>query len=324
MALVGSAAAAFARHHRLRRTPALRRLVRETRLDPSQLVLLVFVDARLDAPVAISALPGHMRWPVSDIARQAERAAAAKVGGLLLFGLPQEKDHLGRAAADPLRAAAPDLALIADVCLCEYTTHGHCGALDADGAIDNDATLPLLADAAVAYADAGADVLAPSDMMDGRVAALRGALDREGHAERAILSYAAKFASAYYGPFREAAECAPQSGDRNAYQLDPPNGREAMAELRDDLAEGADLLMVKPAGPYLDIVAAARARYDVPIAAYQVSGEYAALHAAAERGWIDLPRAALESVVGIARAGAGVIVTYFALDAAAWLAEDRP
>ena len=334
MALVGSAAAAFARHHRLRRTPALRRLVRETRLDPSQLVLPVFVDARLDAPVAISALPGHMRWPVSDIARQAERAAAAKVGGLLLFGLPQEKDHLGRAAADPLgpvpralralRAAAPDLALIADVCLCEYTTHGHCGALDADGAIDNDATLPLLADAAVAYADAGADVLAPSDMMDGRVAALRGALDREGHAERAILSYAAKFASAYYGPFREAAECAPQSGDRNAYQLDPPNGREAMAELRDDLAEGADLLMVKPAGPYLDIVAAARARYDVPIAAYQVSGEYAALHAAAERGWIDLPRAALESLVGSARAGAGVIVTYFALDAAAWLAEDRP
>ncbi|TMF64241.1 MAG: porphobilinogen synthase, partial [Chloroflexi bacterium] len=207
---------------------------------------------------------------------------------------------------------------------CEYTTHGHCGALDADGAIDNDATLPLLADAAVAYADAGADVLAPSDMMDGRVAALRGALDREGHAERAILSYAAKFASAYYGPFREAAECAPQSGDRNAYQLDPPNGREAMAELRDDLAEGADLLMVKPAGPYLDIVAAARARYDVPIAAYQVSGEYAAVHAAAERGWIDLRRAALESLVGIARAGAGVIVTYFALDAAAWLAEDRP
>ena len=332
MALVAKADAAFMRHRRLRRTPALRRLVQETRLHPSQLVLPVFVDARIDAPVAISALPGHFRWPVSHVARHAERAAAAKLGGLLLFGLPEEKDDLGRAAADELgpvpralralHPAVPDLALVADVCLCEYTTHGHCGALDATGAVDNDASLPLLADAAIAYAEAGADVLAPSDMMDGRVAALRAALERSGHDERAILSYAAKFASAYYGPFREAAECAPRSGDRSAYQMDPPNGREAMAELRDDLAEGADLLMVKPAGPYLDVVAAARARYDVPIAAYQVSGEYAALHAAAERGWIDLRRAALESLVGIARAGAGVIVTYFALDAAAWLAEE--
>jgi len=222
-----------------------------------------------------------------------------------------------------LRSAAPELALIADVCLCEYTTHGHCGTLDDAGAIDNDATLPLLADAARAYADAGADVLAPSDMMDGRVAAIRAALDGAGHPERAILSYAAKFASGFYGPFREAADCAPLFGDRAGYQMDPPNGREAIAELRDDLAEGADLLMVKPAGPYLDVLAAARARFDVPIAAYQVSGEYAALHAAAERGWLDLRRVATESLLGIARAGAGIIVTYFALEAAAWLAEER-
>ena len=246
---------------------------------------------------------------------------------MLLFGLPDEKDD-GRAAADPLgpvpsalrqlHAAALDLVLIADVCLCEYTTHGHCGVLR-DGAIDNDATLPLLADAAVAYADAGADVVAPSDMMDGRVAAIRAALDDAGHGEAAILSYAAKFASAFYGPFREAAECTPQIGDRAGYQMDPANGREAMAEIAADIAEGADMVMVKPAGPYLDVLAAARARYDVPLAAYQVSGEYAALHAAADRGWIDLRRAAIESLIGIARAGADVTITYFALEAAEWL-----
>jgi porphobilinogen synthase len=333
MPLLADTRAAYARHHRLRRTPALRRLVSETRLHPAQLVLPVFVDARIDAPTPIAALPGHARWPVGEVARLGERAAAAKLGGLLLFGLPEEKDERGRAAADPLgpvpralralRAAAPELALIADVCLCEYTTHGHCGALDDAGAIDNDATLPLLADAARAYADAGADVLAPSDMMDGRVAAIRAALDGAGHSERAILSYAAKFASGFYGPFREAADCAPLFGDRAGYQMDPPNGREAVAELRDDLAEGADLLMVKPAGPYLDVVAAARARFDVPIVAYQVSGEYAALHAAADRGWLDLRRVATESLLGIARAGAGIMVTYFALEAAAWLAEER-
>jgi porphobilinogen synthase len=262
---------------------------------------------------------------VSEIA---ERAAAAGLGGLLLFGLPDEKDD-GRAAADPLgpvpsalrviRTHTPELALVADVCLCEYTTHGHCGVVRADGAVDNDATLPLLADAAAAYADAGADVVGPSDMMDGRVAAIRAALDARGHAETAIMSYAAKFASAFYGPFREAAECAPQFGDRSAYQMDPPNAREAMAEIAADVAEGADMVMVKPAGPYLDVVAAARARFDVPIAAYQVSGEYSALHAAAERGWIDLRRAALESLTAIARAGADVTITYFALDAAAWV-----
>jgi porphobilinogen synthase len=320
----------YRRHHRLRRTPALRRLVAQTRLAPAALLLPVFVDARLDAPEPITSLPGHSRWPVTRVAEIGERAARAGIGGLLLFGLPAEKDDRGESAADPLgpvptalralRARVPDLALVADVCLCEYTTHGHCGVLRGD-AIDNDATLPLLADAAVAYTRAGADIVAPSDMMDGRVAAIRAALDGSDHADTAILSYAAKFASAYYGPFRDAADCAPSFGDRTAYQMDPPNGREALSEMSSDLDEGADALMVKPAGPYLDVLARARERFDVPLAAYQVSGEYAALHAAADHGWLDLRRAALESLTGIARAGADVIVTYFALDAVAWLAE---
>ena len=324
------AALAYRRHHRLRRTRALRRLVAETRLAPAALVLPLFVDARIAAPSPIASLPGHSRWPVARVTEVAERAERAGIGGLLLFGLPQEKDERGESGADPLgpvpsalrllRARVLDLVLVADVCLCEYTTHGHCGVLRGD-AIDNDATLPLLADAAVEYARAGADIVAPSDMMDGRVAAIRAALDRSDFGETAILSYAAKFASAYYGPFREAANCAPSFGDRTAYQMDPPNAREALAEIATDLDEGADAVMVKPAGPYLDVLAHARQRFDVPLAAYQVSGEYAALHAAAERGWLDLRRAALESLTGIARAGADVIVTYFALDAAAWLAE---
>jgi len=318
------------RFHRLRRRAGLRRLVRETRPDPGSLVLPLFIDARAAEPTPIASLPGHARWPVSRVVEIADRAVTAGLGGLLLFGLPDEKDD-GRAAADPLgpvpaalraiRAAIPEAVLIADVCLCEYTTHGHCGIPRDDGSIDNDATLPLLADAAVAYASAGADIVAPSDMMDGRVAAIRRALDDAGHSETAILSYAAKFASAFYGPFREAADCAPQFGDRSGYQMDPPNIREAMAEIAADIAEGADMVMVKPAGPYLDVIAAARQRFDVPLAAYQVSGEYAALHAAADRGWLDLHRAALESLTGIARAGADVIVTYFALEAASWLRE---
>ena len=320
--------AAFARHRRLRRMPALRALVREERIDPAKLLLPVFVDARIARPEPIASLGGHFRWPVRDVARVAERAAVAGLGGLLLFGLPDAKDETGSGAADPLgpvpnalrriREAVPDLVLVADVCLCEYTAHGHCGVLDARGGVDNDATLPLLADAALAYAEAGADIVAPSDMMDGRVAAIRAALDRAGQDAVAIMSYAAKFASAFYGPFREAAECAPREGDRSGYQMDPPNGREAIAELAADLAEGADILMVKPAGPYLDVLARARARFDVPLAAYQVSGEYAAICAAAERGWIDRERAARESLVGIVRAGADIVITYFALEAAAW------
>ena len=322
---------AFTRHRRLRRSPALRRLVAQTRLDPAAFVLPVFVDARIEEPAPIGSLPGHFRWPVARVPQIASVAAARGVGGLLLFGLPVEKDEHGMAASDPLgpvpqalralRDRGDDLALIADVCLCEYTAHGHCGVLRADGSVDNDATLPALAEAASAYAEAGADIVAPSDMMDGRVAAIRAGLDAAGHGDAAILSYAAKFASAFYGPFREAAECAPSFGDRSGYQMDPPNAREALAEMATDIGEGADALMVKPAGPYLDVIARARARFDVPLAAYQVSGEYAALHAAAERGWIDLRRAALESLVGIARAGADVIVTYFALEAATWLDE---
>lgn len=321
----------FRRFHRLRRTAALRALVRETRLDPRMFLLPIFVDANATAPTPIASLPGHARLPVREALRVAERAAATGIGGLLVFGLPEAKDPEGRAAADPLgpvpealrriRAALPEAVLVADVCLCEYTTHGHCGVVRDDGSIDNDATLPLLAAAAVAYAEAGADVVAPSDMMDGRVRAIREALDAAGQLETAILSYAAKFASSFYGPFREAADCAPQFGDRNAYQMDPPNAREALAEMQADLDEGADLLMVKPAGPYLDVLAKARERFDVPLVAYQVSGEYAALHAAAERGWLDLRRAALESLTAIARAGANAIITYFALEAAAWLRE---
>jgi porphobilinogen synthase len=220
-----------------------------------------------------------------------------------------------------LRKRGDDLALIADVCLCEYTAHGHCGLLDGSGSVDNDATLPVLAEAAAAYAAAGADIVAPSDMMDGRVARIRESLDGAGHSDVAILSYAAKFASAFYGPFREAADCAPSFGDRSGYQMDPPNAREALSEMQTDLDEGADALIVKPAGPYLDVLTRARDRFDVPLAAYQVSGEYASLHAAAERGWIDLPRAALESLTAIARAGADITITYFAIDAAGWLRE---
>jgi porphobilinogen synthase len=294
-------------------------------------VLPVFVDASATAAVEIASLPGHARLPVKDVPRLAERASVAGIGGLLLFGLPLEKDERGENAADPLgpvpmalralREAAPGLALIADVCLCEYTTHGHCGVIASDGTIDNDATLPLLAAAARTYAEAGADVVAPSDMMDGRVAALRRELDDARLTETAILAYSAKYASSFYGPFREAADCAPRFGDRSAYQMDPRNAREALAEIAADLDEGADMVMVKPAGPYLDVIAAARGRFDVPLAAYQVSGEYAALHAAADRGWLDLRRAALESLTAIARAGADVVVTYFALDAASWIRE---
>jgi porphobilinogen synthase len=295
------------------------------------IILPIFVDANVSASSEIASLPGHARLPVREVPRIAERASAAGIGGLLLFGLPAEKDERGESAADPLgpvpmalralRDAAPGLVRIADVCLCEYTTHGHCGVVTAEGAIDNDATLPLLTAAARTYAEAGADVVAPSDMMDGRVAAIRHELDGSDLAETAILAYSAKFASAFYGPFRDAADCAPRFGDRAAYQMDARNGREAIAEIAADLEEGADMFMVKPAGPYLDVIAAARGRFDAPLAAYQVSGEYAALHAAAARGWIDLRRGALESLTGIARAGADVIVTYFALEAATWIGE---
>jgi len=322
---------AFHRGRRLRRTPALRGLVRETRLHPDMLVAPLFVRPGRGIREPIDSMPGQDRLSVDELEREAERLLRAGVRSVLLFGLPERKDEEGsgawtddgivQSAIRALRRSAGDeLAIIADVCLCEYTSHGHCGVLR-DAAIDNDSTLPLLARAAVSLAEAGADVIAPSAMMDGQVAAIRAALDAAGAADTAVLAYAAKHASAFYGPFREAADSAPAFGDRRSYQMDAANGRDAMREVLADVAEGADMVMIKPALPALDLVAAARAATDVPVAAYQVSGEYAAICAAAERGWLDRRAAALESLTAIARAGAGIIVTYFAADAAGWLAE---
>jgi porphobilinogen synthase len=322
---------AFHRGRRLRRTPALRGLVRETRLHPDMLVAPLFVRPGRGIREPIGSMPGQDRLSVDELEREAERLLRAGVRSVLLFGLPERKDEEGsgawiddgivQSAIRALRRSAGDeLAIIADVCLCEYTSHGHCGVLR-DAAIDNDSTLPLLARAAVSLAEAGADVIAPSAMMDGQVAAIRAALDAAGAADTAVLAYAAKHASAFYGPFREAADSAPAFGDRRSYQMDAANGRDAMREVLADVAEGADMVMIKPALPALDLVAAARAATDVPVAAYQVSGEYAAICAAAERGWLDRRAAALESLTAIARAGAGIIVTYFAADAAGWLAE---
>ena len=313
------------RPRRLRRTAALRALVRETHLHPSQLVLPLFARSGTGVRREIASMPGVTQSSVDDLLRDAERAARAGVGGLILFGIPDVKDATGSSSWDErgpvqsaLRALArelPELVRIADVCLCEYTDHGHCGVLR-EGHVDNDATLPLLARSAVSFAEAGADIVAPSDMMDGRVRAIREALDAGGHTDTAILSYAAKFASPLYGPFRDAAESAPRTGDRRGYQMDSANADEALREARLDIEEGADVVMVKPAGPYLDIVARVKRDTGHPTAAYQVSGEFAMIKAAAERGWIDGDRAMMESLVGIRRAGADVIVTYFATDAA--------
>lgn len=320
------------RGRRLRRSPALRSLVRETHLAPGTLVAPLFLRAGRKVREPIEPMPGQFRISVDLLAGEAERLTAAGVRSVLLFGLPETKDATGTGAWDAdgivqravreLRAAfGRDLVIVADVCLCEYTSHGHCGVVR-DAAVDNDATLPLLARTAVSLAEAGADIVAPSAMMDGQVAAIRRALDDGGLGETALLAYAAKHASAFYGPFREAADSAPAFGDRRSYQLDAANGREAVAEILEDIAEGADMVMIKPAMPALDLVAAARAETRVPVAAYQVSGEYAAIAAAAERGWLDRRLAALESLTAIARAGAGIIVTYFAAEAAAWLREE--
>jgi porphobilinogen synthase len=327
---ITAAAGAF-RGRRLRRTASLRALVRETRLHPSMLMHPLFVRPGTGVREPIASMPGQHRLSVDELAREADRLLQAGVTSVLLFGLPDTKDAEGsgawtddgivqRAIAELRRSGGEELAIVADVCLCEYTSHGHCGVIR-DASVDNDATLPLLARTAVSLANAGADVVAPSAMMDAQVAAIRAALDREGLAQTAILAYAAKHASAFYGPFREAADSAPAFGDRRSYQMDPANGRQALGEIRADLDEGADMIMIKPALPALDLVAAAHASTTVPIAAYQVSGEYAAIVAAAERGWLDRRAAALESLTAIARAGAGVLVTYFALEAAGWLRE---
>jgi len=319
------------RMRRLRRTPALRALVRETHLNPGALIYPLFICPGEGIRKEVSSMPGVFNLSIDEAVKEAESCAALGLGGLLLFGLPAEKDEQATGAyADDgivqqgLRAlkasrACDPLVLIADVCLCEYTSHGHCGIVEKDGdhyAIDNDATLPLLARTAVAAAQAGADIVAPSDMMDGRVEAIRAALDAASLTDTPIMSYASKFASAFYGPFREAADSAPQFGDRRSYQMDGANLREAMREIDLDVAEGADLLLMKPAMPYLDVVQAARARFDLPLGAYQVSGEYSMLHAAFARGWLEPDRAMLESLLSIRRAGADFIVTYFAKDAA--------
>jgi porphobilinogen synthase len=320
------------RLRRLRRTTALRALVRETRLHPAMLVAPLFVRPGSAVRQPIASMPGVARLSPDLAAEEAARLAELGVGGVILFGLPSSKDPLGSgASADDgivqdvfrrIRALELPLVTIADTCLCEYTDHGHCGPLAADGSVDNDAALVRLAEIAVSQARAGADIVAPSAMIDGQVGAIRSALDAAGFEQTAIMAYAAKHASAFYGPFREAADSAPAFGDRRTYQMDPANGREALREMSLDVAEGADILLVKPALPGLDLVAAARARFDLPIAAYQVSGEYAMLMAAAERGWLDGRRAMTEAVTAIVRAGAGIVITYAAAELATWLRDE--
>lgn len=319
------------RMRRLRSSVAMRALVRETHLHPGALVLPVFLCPGEGVRREVTSMPGVFNLSVDKAVKEAEAAAALGIGGLLLFGIPETKDEQGTGAwaADGIvqrglralkkNAAVEKLVLMADVCLCEYTTHGHCGIVKKSGSayeIENDSTIALLGKAAVSLAAAGADVVAPSDMMDGRVGTIRAALDAGGFAGTPILSYAAKFASAFYGPFRDAAGSTPQFGDRHTYQMDGANLREAMREIEQDIAEGADMVLMKPALPYLDVIRAARERFDVPMGAYQVSGEYAMLQAAFAKGWLERERAMLESLLSIRRAGADFIVTYFAKDAA--------
>ena len=317
------------RPRRLRRSEALRRLVRETRVTVEQLVQPLFVVPGRGVERPVGSMPGIAQLSVDRAAEDCRRLADLGVPAVILFGIPEHKDARGSGATDPdgiipralraIRHAVPGLLLITDVCLCEYTDHGHCGVVR-DGDVDNDPTLELLAVEAVAHARAGADVIAPSDMMDGRVGAIRRGLDAAGFAHLPIMSYAAKFASAFYGPFREAAESAPQFGDRRSYQMDPANAEEAMREVALDIEEGADIVLVKPALPNLDIVRRVKERFGYPVAAYQVSGEYAMVKAAAARGWLDEARAVAESLTAIRRAGADIVITYFAGDVARGLA----
>jgi porphobilinogen synthase len=317
----------LSRPRRLRRTPLLRELARETRLTRRDLVAPLFVKEGIDEPLPISSMPGHHQHTLESLRKEAGELAALGVPALLLFGVPVHKDAEGSQAWAPdgivqraLRALTSDLgdevALIGDLCLCEYTDHGHCGVLQDGGAVANDATLERYARIAVAQAQAGADVIAPSGMMDGQVAAIRSALDDAGFAHASILAYAAKYASGLYGPFREAAEGAPRFGDRTGYQMDPANADEALREVALDVAEGADMVMIKPAGAYLDVVWRVKQAFGLPTAAYHVSGEYAMVKAAAERGWVDGERVMLELLTGIRRAGADLVVTYFAREAA--------
>lgn len=313
------------RPRRLRVTEPLRRLVRETRLDPAQFILPLFVCPGEGVKREIASMPSNYQMSIDRIVDECVEVNSLGIGGVILFGLPETKDDQASGAyADDgivqnairaIRQETPELLIMTDVCNCEYTSHGHCGVIK-DGDVDNDETLAWLAKTAVSHAKAGADIVAPSDMMDGRVGAIRKALDAHGFENTVVLSYAAKFASAFYGPFREAADSAPQFGDRRSYQMDPANGREAMKEIELDLEEGADMIMVKPALPYLDLIRQARDRYNVPIAAYQVSGEYSMIMAAVRNGWLDCERTMMETLTSIARAGAGIILTYFSKPAA--------
>jgi porphobilinogen synthase len=308
----------------------MRSLVRETHLEPSQLILPLFTCPGEGVRREISSMPGNFQLSIDELTKECEIIQGLGLGGVILFGIPEIKDENASGAYDEngivqravrvVKKTVPSLTVITDVCNCEYTSHGHCGKIDANGYVDNDATLAWLAEAAVSHARAGADIVAPSDMMDGRVAAIRHSLDSHGFINTPILAYAAKFASVFYGPFREAAESTPQFGDRRTYQMDPANAREAMHEMELDLEEGADMLMVKPAMPYLDLIRQARDRFPVPIGAYQVSGEFSMIMAAAQKGWLDLDRAMMESLISIRRAGADLILTYFAKDAARALA----
>jgi porphobilinogen synthase len=317
------------RLRRLRATEAIRGLVRETRLHPGQFILPLFVVPGEGVKREIGSMPGNYQMSVDEVVRECEEVYALGIGGVILFGLPESKDDMASGAYDDngivqrairaIRREVPGLLIVTDVCNCEYTSHGHCGYIK-DGDVDNDTTLQWLAKSALSHARAGADIVAPSDMMDGRVWAIRQALDANGYEKTPILAYSAKFASVFYGPFREAADSAPQFGDRRSYQMDPANAREAMREIELDIQEGADMIMIKPAMPYLDLIAQARARFEVPIAAYQVSGEFSMIVAAARNGWLDHDRTMIESLTSITRAGAGIILTYFAKPAARLLA----
>ena len=319
------------RLRRLRRSTSMRRMVRETAFTADDFIYPLFLVEGTGLVQPISSMPGQAQRSVDILPQEIDELSSLGIPAVLLFGIPGHKDATGSGAWNPqgpvqraigaIKRRSPQTVVIADVCLCEYTDHGHCGVLSPEGEVLNDDTLALLARSAVSFADAGADIVAPSAMMDRQVAAIRAGLDAAGHDEVAILAYAAKFASAFYGPFREAAQSAPQFGDRRAYQMDPANGREALREVALDVEEGADMLMVKPAGPYLDIVRQVRDQYELPLAAYQVSGEYAMLKAASQNGWLDEKRAALESLTAIKRAGADLIITYYAKDAARWLEE---
>jgi porphobilinogen synthase len=318
------------RLRRTRRTAGLRGLVRETRLSPEDFVYPIFVTAGEDVKNPIASMPGIFQLSINHAVEEASRAHNLGIPAVLLFGIPDHKDEAASGAYDPegivqlatraIKDATPDLLVITDVCLCEYMSHGHCGVVEKDtGEVLNDVSLELLARTAASQAEAGADVVAPSDMMDGRVAAIRSELDNEGFENTPIMAYAAKYASAFYGPFRDAAESAPQFGDRRSYQMDPANAREALVETDLDVEEGADIVMVKPALPYLDVLRRVRETTDLPLAAYNVSGEYAMVKAAAQNGWLDEERAVIEALTGIKRAGADIIITYHAPDAVTWL-----